>query len=1117
MRRRQSQSQPTPTTVYRADVPPSTLSDETDAFGHRDYAAAIASAVSQAEPPFTLGLFGPWGVGKTTILEETGRRVPPACAFAIFDAWRYERDALRRQFLSEVSRQLIEADQLDGYDRQTALEELTTPVSSVRPAGLTVRRENILRAAVTAVLVALLVFFGLKLGFTVQKSAIGSAIAAVATLAALLISSVGQVFDIKYETITRPRLEDPERFTEKFEDLLGHLKPERLVVAIDNLDRCTPERVEEVFDTLNTYLEPAGAAGRAQGLSRLLQRKREEGKKKEAVFIVAADDDALRRHLEARERQASGGRRDDAGRYTAEYLRKIFKASIPIKPLLDADMRAYVETELARFFAVHPLESAERTRLVELVAAALKRNPRRVRQFVNNLELRLELLKARETGSKAIAAALSDEVLMVAKLTLLEEEWPESYKQVARDPRILDDWHAKQATGNFEDVPEVDRDDPAFAAFLNASRAIRSPYLAAFISLKQSREELSLPRYADFRDALIAGDADALTDALKDATESMTGSYAAQLLDIFRQEASRGYVDAARSVVERAVSEPKLMQHEAVIDSLLTEAARDPKVRPELLQADPRAILGSAQRLPTEDFALVLEPFLDLVTFKNEGSERFSQVIEALTLVAERLPAQAKQRVREAIGSDEVSGEFADYLPLIDRDPALLPDQAGAKAMEAFASDFDVHSAAFSVLETWFKRGAPSDQRDRFVSLAGQQLLTLTQTGEMTDETREEAERMVAVASRLADVGESTVTSVISNLEQPFASNTAGPLAAAMLDLAGALANTKSDGGSLVEPLVAALSTHRPDDLISYSAERGEDLPPSLKGKVLPQLSQLAFTVDPFERKERAAAAILRIMPNDEAGYLSAAVAQCAARDEFASVEGFIVRYRDKLTPGVPELVATLLDRAKQLAPPSNVAALPPLLTLSDSMSDEERDEVRSLIRQTLVNLAPSGSIEQLRPVLERAAELDAFRSDYALLVKEVWDAVKGQADPQQPLLTFVVENFNDLDPDRRAAFVTQFGNWVTQSPHLRQPLAQLVTQIPDLKAAERQELVEKIIEAERLESEPNVREPLLRAAQAIADAPRATGAKKRLQERLDALKEGSDADQVVWRRLTTP
>jgi hypothetical protein len=217
----------------------------------------------------------------------------------------------------------------------------------------------------------------------------------------------------------------------------------------------------------------------------------------------------------------------------------------------------------------------------------------------------------------------------------------------------------------------------------------------------------------------------------------------------------------------------------------------------------------------------------------------------------------------------------------------------------------------------------------------------------------------------------------------------------------------------------------------------------------------------------------------------------------------------------MPQLVTTLLDRARQLAPTTNIPALLPLLTLSDLMSDEERDQLRALILQTLMKLAPSGSNEPLRPVLERADELDAFQSAYALLVREVWDVVKGQADPQQALLTFVVENFNHLDPDRRAAFVTQFGNWVTQSSHLRQPLSQLTAQIQDLKAAERRQLVEKIIEAERLESDPNIREPLLRAAQTIAQAPRATGAKNRLRERLDALKEGSDEDQVVWHRLT--
>jgi hypothetical protein len=1100
--------------VYRADVPPTSLTDETDAFGHRDYAEAIAVAAATAEPPFTLGLFGPWGVGKTTILEETGRRLPAKCAFAMFDAWRYERDALRRQFISEISRQLIEKEQLEGYDREAALEELTTPVSSVRPAGLTVRWENALRAALSALLVAVVVFLGLKLGFTAEKSAIGSVIAAITTFAVLLIGAVGQVIDIKYETLTRPRLEDPERFTEKFEDLLAHLKPERLVVAIDNLDRCTPERVEELFDTLNTYLEPAGAADRAQGLSRLLRRKRREGRKKEAVFIVAADDEALRRHLEARERQASGGRGDGTGSYAAEYLRKIFKASIPIKPLLDTDMRTYVEMELERFFEAHPLESVDRARLVELIAAALKQNPRRVRQFVNNLELRLELLNARESGSKAIAAALSREVLTVAKLTLLEEEWPESYTRVARDPRILDEWHTKQTTGDLATVPAADLRDPSFAAFLNASRAIRSPYLPAFISLKQSREELRLPRYTEFREALVLGDAERLADVLKDADEATAHDYSTQLLAIFRHEASRGYVDAARSVVEGAISERRLAEHEATVDELLTEAAREPSVRAELRQTDPRPILSAAQRLPAEDFALVLEPFLDLVGFKSEGSERFDQVIDALTIVTARLSEQAKQRIRTAIASDEISESFGEYLPLIESHPGLLPDEAGAKALEALAADVDVASPAFGVVVAWFERGTSADQQDRFVSLVGQRLASLAQSGEITEESREGAERLVAVASALTDITESAAMSVISNVERTFASNTAGPLAPAMLDLAGALAATQQDGRSLVVPLVTSLSSNRPDDLISYSLERGETLPPPLKGAMLPQLGQLAHTLDPFERKDRAAQAIVRVMPNDETGDLAAAVTQCVARDDFSSVEGFIARYRVVLEPAIQQLVAGLLERARQLGPANNSQALRPLLTLADSMSEEQRGELRELIRDALLNLATSGSIDQLRPVLERAGEHAAFQSSYALLTKEVWDAVKGQGDPPLILIEFVVENFNRLDPDRRAAFVTQFGNWFIQSPHLRQPLSQFAARIEDLKSTERQQLVETLIEGERLESDPNAREPLLRAAQVIAGASRATGAKRRLQERLDALKDGSEPDQEVRRRL---
>jgi hypothetical protein len=1100
--------------VFRADVPPKALTDKTDAFGHRDYASTVASAAAEAEAPFTLALFGPWGVGKTTILEEVGRRLPSNCSFAIFDAWRYQGDALRRSFLSEVSRQLTDRNELPGYDRESALEELTTPISTVRPAGLMFRRENAIRAVVSASFVFLLVFLALRLGFKVGKSVLGSAISAVVTLAVFLLGSVGQIFDIKYETVTRPRVEDPERFTEKFEDLLAHLSSDRLVIAIDNLDRCPPERIEEVFDTLNTFLEPAGAVGRAQGLSAKLKSKRAGGAKKEAVFIVAADDEALKRHLEARERRASG-RRPDVGHYADEYLRKIFKAAIPIKPLLDADMRSYVETELKRFFEARDVRTTDQVALVEITAAALKGNPRRVRQFVNNMELRIRLIKTREDSTR-IAEELSKNILVVAKLTLLEEEWPTSYEMIARDPRVLDEWHAKQLDGDLSGVPAEDRDDPAFRAFLNVSRGIRSPYLPAFISLKQSKEELLLPRFSDFRDALIAGNADALAEVMADADDETSLRYAQQLLPLFQQEAARGYVDAARSIVERAVAEPHLTRHTSILDSLLREAARNYEVRPQLRLADPRPIFSEGQRLSAEEFGLLVDPFTDLAAFKEEGNERLAQVIEALAAAASKLPNKARRAVRESLATDEVSSSFGEYLPLAKSDPTLLPTEAGGKALDAFAAEPDVVSPAFEVLRLWFGEERPSEQQDRFASLVGQPIVSLGQAGGGSEEEQKAVAEMVAVASRLPSITDGTAEAVMTNLQQAMGSGTLSvALLPSSLDLAGSLANRRHDGSNLVEPLVTGFSSQDPDGLIEYAFDLGEDVAPPLKGQILPQLSQHVSAVQNLGRQERAAAAILRILPDDERGFLSAAIEDCARRDDFVAVGALIEAHRGVLGEGLSKIVSTLLERARQLGS-TGADAIVRLLELAESMSDDQRDDLRSLIRDAMTELvSTTGTIDQLRSVIDRAEETRAFGADYDLLVREIWDAVKGQSDPQQPLLEFVIERFGRLDKDRRAALITQFGNWLTQNPHLRIRLSELAARISDPKAREREQLVEKIIDAERLESEPSTRTPMLKAAEIIAGAPRAARARNRLLERLKALEQGSDADRVVWRSMT--
>ncbi|WP_396821856.1 P-loop NTPase fold protein [Microbacterium trichothecenolyticum] len=62
--------------------------------GFEHYARAIAGAVQGGQPAqFTIGLYGPWGSGKSSLLQAVGRELrlkPSDCIVVEFDAWRYQ-------------------------------------------------------------------------------------------------------------------------------------------------------------------------------------------------------------------------------------------------------------------------------------------------------------------------------------------------------------------------------------------------------------------------------------------------------------------------------------------------------------------------------------------------------------------------------------------------------------------------------------------------------------------------------------------------------------------------------------------------------------------------------------------------------------------------------------------------------------------------------------------------------------------------------------------------------------------------------------------------------------------------------------------------------------------
>ena len=656
---------------------------------------------------------------------------------------------------------------------------------------------------------------------------------------------------------------------------------------------------------------------------------------------------------------------------------RYFTVTIPIKPALGPDLRAYVDTELKILVEKRGIEPEDRNRLVEVITEGLRRNPRRVTQFIRNLELRLRLLDERHRGERIVEKLTgSEHIPLVAKLLVLEEEWLKAYREIERDSSRLALWHQQQqdATTDLPDFDgldfstETEQSRQGFVSFLAATRTITSTRLPAFLSLKQSRQEIKLPRFSDFETALTSGQPDLLREVTEAAEAEQLQGYANELLPILKAQLPR-YRATGRVVLETALADPVLSEKtQAQLAEMLRWAVgRDEPFRVELAQANPDVVLGASAWLPNDkDFNQVVKLFVAGLP------------VSAVTgLPAARVDESNLRLVRDALKTEEMLSAGLSALGVLRWNPKAVSPEVATAALQRLTTAFDPKGPDGEIVEISLR----TVWRDQ---TAGDQVLTSASTlvaAAYEAATPAPAADRVALVSALvplvrqigendhASAGEPSAarTSAVTALVQAVDSGLAlvGDPAEVepLLDLVGELGRVSGLADTaLITKTIDAMRATQPDALIAYGVARGKEICPAL----LPEMAQgLSVLVD-GDRAD-AANALAAIDPSDDQAQLAAAAIR--------AVKG-------KRYPFATQLLSTHLA---QLDTHQQALAMVPLetetidpgglrfsLTLANTLTDEGLSQLEQRLARYITATVASRSNEDRA---DRGGDIACLRS----------------------------------------------------------------------------------------------------------------------------------------------
>ncbi|MFY9089222.1 P-loop NTPase fold protein [Arcobacter aquimarinus] len=391
--------------------------NKVDSLQTKKYVTTLKEMIRSSDSKYTIGLFGEWGTGKSSIVktvqEELEKETPKDIKFIVYDAWKYSGDSFRRMFIKTLSDKLKFnlSEEIDNfyYDKT---EEIETKKFDM---------ENLLKNIGSFIGLSLLIYLFIYIlwGDEITKTDNIGLIAIIPIIISSISIFLNNAYKSQKKVVQYNKFFAPEQFENLTNELLSkslknypklelvkeffkgnhHSKNlKKIVIVIDNIDRCDSETSYQLLTNIKNFL----------------------ANKEGVTFLIPIDDESLKRHLSIEGKNNS--------KEADEFLRKFFNVSLKIKYFQPTDLFQYTKDLNDKYgLGLNPST-------IDIISKEYATNPRRVIQMLNNLTTELNLIK-----NKISEEFILENQTLISVLLIIREEWVNLYKRIVKEPHIIKD------------------------------------------------------------------------------------------------------------------------------------------------------------------------------------------------------------------------------------------------------------------------------------------------------------------------------------------------------------------------------------------------------------------------------------------------------------------------------------------------------------------------------------------------------------------------------------------------------------------------------------------------------------------------------------------------------